>query len=137
MINSKKQIILIILIFTIIISYIRLLSNHQYNFKIVNIPYSIKCAFKEPGCEDGNIDTYSMIHALIFFILGLLFPNNYIIIFIMSIIIELLQPFIGNKARYIINPLISITSYSIGSLIKNKFSNYSAKYSTLPSTKII
>ena len=134
--NQIKKIVVLLIIFAIIWQ----IYNYTYcahngdvlkNIKIADVPYSVKCAFNEPGCEEGNIDGWSLVHGLMYFIIGLIAPNQYLFIIAISIIFEIIQPYLGNKARYIINPLINITGYAIGSLLSNATRGYGEKYQVL------
>ena len=129
--TDNKQIkfaifIIFIIIIWLIYSYIYKFNNIRDN-TIIEIPYDIKCYFKEKKCEEGNIDILSIIYGLMFFFLGLILPGYYLTVIIAAIIIEVIQQLIGNGSRYIINPLIAITSYMIGSVLSPK-KNYKKKY---------
>jgi hypothetical protein len=101
------------------------------NIKIADVPHSVKCFFNEPGCEEGDIDGWAIVHGLMYFIIGLLVPNQYFAIIVISIIFEIIQPYLGNKPRYIINPLINITTYAIGSILSNRMVSFEEKYRVL------
>lgn len=101
------------------------------NIKISDVPNNIKCFFNEPGCEEGNIDGWAAAHAVIFFIIGFIVPNQYLAIIIISIVFEIIQQYLGNKSRYILNPLINLTGYTIGSLFSCKNNTFKEKYKVL------
>ena len=129
--TDNKQIkfaifIIFIIIIWLIYSFIYKFNSIRDN-KFIEIPYDIKCYFKEKRCEEGNIDILSIIYGLMFFFLGLILPGYYLTVIIAAIIIEVIQQLIGNGSRYIINPLIAITSYMIGSVLSPK-KNYKKKY---------
>ena len=131
--NQIKKIVVLLIIFAIIwqiynCTYGARNGDVLKNIKIADVPYSIKCAFNEPGCEEGNIDGWSIVHGLMYFIIGLIVPNQYLFIIATSITFEIIQPCFGNKSRYIINPLINITSYTIGSLLSNAARGFDEKY---------
>jgi len=130
------KIILIIIIFVIVIQIYNIFYKSKYgdyfkSIKIADVPDSVKCFFKEPQCEEGNIDGWSIVHALLYFGIGLVFPGHYITIIVISIIYEIIQPYLGNQPRYIINPLINLTGYSLGSVASKKFSNFREKYQVI------
>src|SRR5947207_2941211 len=135
--NSKQiqKIIVILIIFAIVSQIYKSLSKTKdvfHDTKFADVPYEVKCFFEEPGCEDGNLDGWSLVYALLYFIIGLTIPNQYIAIILISIVYEIIQSFIGNQPRYILNPLISITAYSIGSLLSPyKKEHFTTKYPTL------
>ena len=130
MVSNKqdiKTIIIIIIIFAIIFQIYNITYKSKYGdpltkMKISKVPYELKCAFEEPGCEEGDIDGWTLMHGLMYFIIGLIVPNKYLIIFVISILWEIIQPLFGNNARYIINPLVNLTGYGIGSIVKNSLS---------------
>jgi hypothetical protein len=97
-----------------------LTKTNAYNIKFLDIPYSIKCAFNENQCETGDIDTWTLIHAAGFFVLGYYFPNQYLTVIILSIIIVIIEPYLGYHPKYIIDPLVNLTFYSFGSIIAPK-----------------
>jgi len=121
-----KIIILLIAFGVIYLIYNFLFHNNNFisQIKIADIPYSIKCIFKEPGCEEGNIDGWSICLALVYFIIGLIVPHQYITILVISILLEVIKTYTGNNSRYIINPLISLTGYMIGSICSTRKTSY-------------
>ena len=127
-----KKIIVLLIFFAImwqIYNYTyRTRYGDYFSNTIVDVPYSIKCFFNEPGCEEGNIDGWSIVHGLMFFIIGLIVPNQYLVILIISIILEFIQPYLGNNARYIINPLINLTGYTLGSIMNSNSRYFKEKY---------
>jgi hypothetical protein len=88
-------------------------------YKFVEVPMDIKCFFKEKGCEDGDIDGWSAVLLIVSLLIGYNYPNKGLFYFILNIIIEFIKPTIGMNTRLIVNPLISITGYAIGSQIYN------------------
>lgn len=127
MVQLSKQIYwsTIIIILTIAITIVWLCEfnlgsvKQILDTKIVDVPVNVKCQFNEPDCMEGDVDGWSLAYGLVYFIVGLLYPDRYLGITIFAIAVELLCPYIGFKTRYIINPLIAITTYSLGSLIRN------------------
>lgn len=116
-------IIILVIIFTILLQIYNLSYRDKFgdlfgNMKITEVPMDIKCAFQEPGCETGDIDGWTLIHGVVYFIIGLIIPNRYLAVIIISVIWEILQPLIGNNSRFIINPLVNLTGYAIGSIIR-------------------
>lgn len=124
MLSEYKLIFLLIIIGIIYLIYIRLFQPKYGDIfsktRFIEVPNEIKCYFKEPGCEEGDIDGWGIIRVLIFFIIGLIVPDKYLFIITITIVYEILQPYFGNKSRYIINPLLSITGYSVGSIMSRK-----------------
>jgi hypothetical protein len=91
--------------------------NDILNTKLVEVPVGIKCRFEEPDCMEGDIDGWSICYGIVYFIVGLLYPNYYLNIAIFAVGVEIGSHFIIGKSRYIMHPLIALTTYSIGSLI--------------------
>ena len=132
------NIIILVLIFAIIIQIYNYTYKNKYGDilsrkKLAEVPYEVKCAFEEPGCEEGDIDGWTLLHGVIFFIIGLIIPNKFLAVLIISVIWELVQPLLGNQPRYIINPLTNITGYAIGSLVRDTVnkSKFREKYTVL------
>ena len=89
--------------------------------KIVNfyipVPYGLKCYFNEDGCERGNITIFSFFHLIGYFIIGFLIPDYYWEIIILSYACEFLELGLGFTTKFIIDPLINISGYAIGSAL--------------------
>ena len=131
-----KKIIILLIIFAVVyqvynFSYKAKHGDILSNIKFADVPDSVKCFFNEPGCSKGNIDGWSLMHGLMFLIIGLIVPNQYFFVIIISIALEILQPFIGNNARYILNPLINLTGYAVGSVINRSTCSFKEKYQVL------
>lgn len=135
--NINKIISIFILIAIIALVYMLLYRGDHSDIlsrvKLADVPYSVKCYFKEPGCEEGNIDGWSIVYLLFFFIVGLIMPNQYVLVLLVTIGIEIFKPCIGGHSKYIINPIIGLTGYAIGSLIRTKtiHTDYHEKYQIL------
>lgn len=91
-------------------------------------PHDIKCLFNQPNCSEADVDGWSLVQAFIYFVVGLIIPNKYLIIIIVSIILEILKPFIGYEPKYIIGPLLNTTGYIVGSMLSPCKNNYKEKY---------
>lgn len=133
--NQIKKIIILLVFFIIVwqiykMAYVSRYGDILGEMKFAEVPYSVKCAFNEPDCEKGDLDGWSLVNALLFFIIGLIIPDKYLIIIVISVVLEILQPYFGNSSRYIINPLVNITGYAIGSLVNSHYRkmNYKTKY---------
>lgn len=121
MISSNQQkIIFLLVIFAVIFLVYRNFTNPSFlESKLIDIPHNVKCLFKEDNCESGDIDGWSICYLLMFFIIGIIAPNQYLFIIVIAILIELAKPLFHYQPKYIINPLISITGYAIGSLLSH------------------
>jgi len=98
------------------------LAKSYFNLDMLNtifadVPMDIKCAINEDFCEDGNIDGWSLVYFVAYAIIGYNQPNQYLFIFFISILIEIISMWLGRPSRFIINPLISLTGYGIGSYL--------------------
>ena len=134
--EQLKKLIVLLIIFAVLWQIYNIIYRQKYgdyigSVKVAEVPHSVKCFFDEPGCEDGDIDGWSIVYALIYFIIGLIIPNQYLAVVVISILFELVQPYFGNKSRYIINPLVNITGYSLGSLFSKHINSYKEKYQVL------
>ena len=135
--NKTIKIILVLIILIVIWQIYNIIFRNGYlitNIKIAEVPRSIKCVIEQPGCEDGDIDGWSILHALMYFIVGIIIPDQYLVILIISVIYEFVQPYIGNhSARYIINPLVNLTGYALGSIVNKSIikNQLQEKYSIL------
>ncbi|AKI80228.1 hypothetical protein QJ850_gp471 [Acanthamoeba polyphaga mimivirus] len=131
--TNNVKILIILIIFVVIVwqFYYYATSKHNNNFlnkKIAIVPHDIKCLFNQPNCSEADVDGWSLIQAFIYFIVGLIIPNKYLIIIIVSIILEILKPFIGFEPKYIIAPLLNTTGYIVGSMLSPCKNNYKEKY---------
>lgn len=133
--EQVKKIIIIIVILTIIFQVYNMTYKARYGdflhqLKITTVHDSVKCFFGEDGCEEGDIDGWTLIHGLMYGLIGYYIPNHYLAIIIISIVFELVQPYLGNRARYIVNPLVNLTGYGIGSVLSKKKS-FKEKYQVI------
>jgi len=137
--GQTGKILLLIIIFTVIYwlydqTYRARYGNSSMD-SFLSVPPEIKCFFGEDKCEEGDIDYWTLLHGIVYLIIGILVPNQYLTVVIISIVFELFQPYLGNGSRYLINPLVNLTGYSIGSIINKSFQSnsqskcYDAKYS--------
>jgi hypothetical protein len=128
--QSIMQLILLLLILTILFVIINNFCVNQ--IKIVNLPYSVKCLFDEKNCEEADIDCVTLLHALVYMIIGVLMPDKYLLIIILIIILEFVEPMFGRDSNFVIHPLVNISGYAIGSLLSpSKRKNYKEKYQVL------
>jgi hypothetical protein len=121
----------IIIVFVITIYAILLQIYYSLAEPLYEVPYYLKCFFKENKCEEGNIDIWSIIYGLIYFVLGLIVPDRFFLVFTVAILFEIFQASTEQGARFIINPLIAITGYAIGSLLSPQKKKYLKKYNIL------
>jgi hypothetical protein len=137
--GQTGKIIVLVIIFTLIYwlysATVKAKYDETLTHKIVEVPDALKCFFGEDRCDEGDIDYWTLLHGIVYFIIGVLVPDQYLIIVLISIGFELFQPYLGNSSRYIINPLVNLTGYAIGSVLNKSVAsksdqlNYSSKYS--------
>ena len=119
--NQNVKIIVLLIIFAVIYEiYKRFFDSHRLDRKITKVPKQVKCIVKAPYCEEADIDGWALAYALMYFIIGLIVPHKYLIVVIATVGYEVVKPYFGQKPRYIINPLVGITGYAIGSFLSSK-----------------
>lgn len=130
MMNSK-EIVFLLLMIIIWILYIRI----NLTKKIIEVPNSVKCLFKYPSCDEADIDGHTIVYGMIYMLIGVMVPNKHIWAILFAISIESIKPYFGITPKYIINPLIGVTGYSLGSyfnhLLPDKKYKLKKKYSLL------
>ena len=67
--------------------------------------------------HDEKINHQGIFIAILYCVFGIIFPNNYLGIIIVSVIFEFVQPYLGNKPNYILGPMLNLSSYTIGSIL--------------------
>lgn len=100
--------------------------NHKfknYNFKIT-VPHKVKCLFNEKRCEEGDLNSWSALHFVIYLIAGFLFPNRFIFFLIISLLCELFElKIVDCNAKWILDPTTNMLGYVIGSLLVDLYIN--------------
>jgi hypothetical protein len=81
------------------------------------VPYNIKCIFDQPRCIEGDITGWTVLHSLLYFMLGFFAPNQYTMIITISITFEIFEQLIGQRSKLIIDVFTNVLSYYIGSSI--------------------
>lgn len=112
-----KLLLISILILVLATHYIRYAIQNTgsiLGIKLVELPTDIKCYFNEDRCDEGDIDMWSIFYLIVSIIVGYLLPHMHIQYIGLSIILEIIMPYVGYSSRYIINPLIATTGYAIG-----------------------
>ena len=92
--------------------------------KLAEVPMDIKCVFNEPKCEEGDIDGFTLVTGIVFVLIGITVPDQYLIVAVWSIILELVRSWMGTGARYVIGPLVNLTGYGIGSAISRPIKRF-------------
>lgn len=94
--------------------------NNPLKMHIATVPHSIKCLIKYPNCDNNDIDGWTLMQGLIFFIVGFMIPNTYLAALIVAILLAIVKRYFGEKPKFIINPLISMAGYTLGSFLHNQ-----------------
>ena len=105
--DNKKIVMVVMLILWLAIYQI--FFNYMYkNEKTINTMI-----------EFVDLNTINMM--VPFFVFGFSFPNHYLLTFIIAIIFEILKPYIfGNRANYVVDPLMNLGSYTIGTMLSSQ-----------------
>jgi hypothetical protein len=110
---------------TIIVRYLYLTYNprNPSHSSIFDIPYGMKCYFGEYRCETGNFDIFSIFHIVGYIIIGYFVPGYYLEIFVISIACEFLEYGMDIQSKFLLDPLLNMLGYFIGTQIKYNVSN--------------
>lgn len=81
----------------------------------VDILGDAKCIVNYKGCEHEKIDGWIGVRMLIFSIIGMAFPGKHLFVFNRSALAEFLKLSMRYPARPVINPLVSLIGYWVGS----------------------
>ncbi len=82
---------------------------------LVEVPYSVKCAIGDNNCKDGDITSWTIGHFIIYMIVGLYVPHCYVEVLVISIVCEMLESALGHTSKFIVDPIVNMTGYIIGS----------------------
>lgn len=106
----------ILMTFWFITIYIRYVysipESKHYLFRVND---EIKCFIGEPGCENSDPSLWTVGHFIVFLLIGIYVPGLYLEIFVISIIFEGFEYSIGHTSRFIIDPIVNLSGYIIGS----------------------
>lgn len=105
---------------TIIIRYLFFIYNKgakSVKGILLKVPYGLKCYFGEADCEEGNITIFGIIHFIGYFLIGYFIPDYYGVIIIISIACEFLELGMKYQPKFIIDPVINLLGYTLGSAI--------------------
>jgi hypothetical protein len=89
----------------------------------IELPYGFKCLFRTRKCEDGDLNVWSLIHFIIYIVVGYFVPGHYLAILIISILCELVESEIGDTNKMILDPITNLVGYYIGSQISPRRGN--------------
>ena len=68
--------------------------------------------------EDGIINVYILINFVIFFFIGFIYENYYLIVLIILILSELLIIYSNGSGKIVFNTTLFLLAYALGSIIK-------------------
>jgi hypothetical protein len=90
------------------------------NRVIYDPPESIKCLFGERYCQEGNVTIWTVFHFFIYLFVGMYVPDKYGAILFISIFCEVFENIIGFPSKFIVDPLVNLSGYYIGSKLHDK-----------------
>lgn len=82
---------------------------------IIKLPNCVKCTIGDKNCKEGDINVWSIIHFVIYTLVGYFIPGCYIEIIFISISCELLESGLGHTSKFIADPVVNFLGYSLGS----------------------
>jgi hypothetical protein len=74
-----------------------------------------KCAVDFPGCESQYIDGWGISRVFAYMFIGIINPHSHTNMFTTAVLVQAYSYAHNNKGRHLLNPLLMITGYSIGS----------------------
>lgn len=89
--------------------------NHLTKRKVIKLPTDLKCFVGDHRCKEGDFEIWTLVHFVIYFAIGMYIPSLYFEILIISIACELLETAIGFPAKYILDPIVNMAGYILGS----------------------
>lgn len=98
--------------------YLHYYPNQVNENPIFRVPYGLKCYFGEPRCETGDFTVFTVIHLISYTIIGYLVPGLYLEILVISIACEFLELGINFQSKFILDPIVNMTGYVIGTQIR-------------------
>ena len=120
--SEAKKLIFLIIIFAILWQLYERFGKEKYGYlfnkKLVDVPRDIKCAVEYDKCEEGDLTSWSFAEFAIALLFGLAVPGRYIMALILIVLFEAGKMSAGYDSHLLIDPLVLITGYSIGSLIR-------------------
>jgi hypothetical protein len=89
--------------------------NFTFRKPIIKLPNCVKCTIGDKNCKKGDINVWSIIHFVIYTLVGYFIPECYIEIIFISISCELLESGLGHTSKFIADPVVNFLGYSLGS----------------------
>lgn len=85
--------------------------------ELLAIPEWSKCVFGQPRCEKATFTVWTVLHFLMYIIIGYLVPGLYFEIFMISILVELLEHSFGYPAKFLLDPTVNMAGYVVGTAL--------------------
>lgn len=83
----------------------------------------ITCMVEYDACGDDVIDGQCLMFATVSFVIGYYYPNKVLLFLITILTGEFAKQLLDVDPRFIINPLVALTGYMIGSWLSPKNTN--------------
>lgn len=110
---------MIIILFTYI--YVQYIVENYGDILTESVSYDIlgeyKCVPKFEGCEDQYIDGWSIARIIVFIMVGIANPHSHYNMLGVAVFAQLYSYINNNTSRHIMNPVLTMLGYSIGSFM--------------------
>lgn len=118
-ITANKIKLYIAYVTILVMVYIYAIISNKYGDILKKIRIDIlgksKCSIPYEGCENQILNGYGLFRMFVFFGIGHMNPHCHIHIGILSILMQIYAFLLGSKNNHLLNPLINMIGYSIGS----------------------
>jgi hypothetical protein len=127
--NRVNGILFWIIVYTLFIIFFhkylseKLGDNNFLNKLIYKPSERITCSIEYDACGNDIIDGQCVLFGVISLIIGYHFPNRIILFLITILTAEFTKQLFEVEPRFIINPLVALTGYMIGSYLSAKNNN--------------
>lgn len=78
-----------------------------------------KCAIKFEGCEKQYLGGWGVVRVLAFVLIGFVSPHAHVNMIVFSSLFQLYAMGWGHKDKHVLNPILNIVGYSLGSAMCN------------------
>jgi len=113
-------------------AFIRSDSFNPMGLQVLPTPQWLSCGIPyvswnpaKNKCENVKLDMWSLGHLLIYFTLGLLVPDQWLAVFLISLGCEAFEYAVGWRARWLMDPLVNMAGYALGHLVHLDLRGYS------------
>lgn len=91
------------------------------NRELIPLPVWLRCLIPQKNCATVvDIDGWSVVHLLLYFVLGVFVPNHYLLVVTGSVAFEALERSLGERPRWIIDPATNLLGYTLGSMLSKR-----------------